>query len=38
MIKLLYKPVGLIAGMVGGLLAGLIFKKGLEAHRPGRRA
>jgi len=38
MIKLLYKPVDLIAGMVGGLLAGLIFKKGLEGHRPGRRA
>jgi hypothetical protein len=35
MIKLLYKPVDLIAGMVGGLLAGPIFKKGLEAHRPG---
>ena len=27
MIKLLFKPVDLIAGMVGGLLAGLIFKK-----------
>ncbi len=27
MIKLLYKPVDLIAGMVGGLLAGLIFKR-----------
>jgi hypothetical protein len=26
MIKLLYKPVDLVAGMVGGLLAGLIFK------------
>jgi hypothetical protein len=26
MIKLLYKPVDLIAGMVGGLFAGLIFK------------
>jgi Protein of unknown function (DUF4235) len=26
MIKLLYKPVDLIASMVGGLLAGLIFK------------
>ena len=26
MIKLLFKPVDLIAGMVGGLLAGLIFK------------
>jgi hypothetical protein len=38
MIKLLYKPVDLIAGVVGGLLAGPIFKKGLEAHRPGRRA
>ena len=30
MIKLLHKPADLIAGMVGGLLAGLIFKKGLE--------
>ena len=38
MIKLLCKPVDLIAGMAGGLLAGLIFKKGLEADRPGRRA
>ena len=27
MIKLLYKQVDLIAGMVGGLLAGLIFKR-----------
>ena len=27
MIKLLYKPVDLIVSMVGGLLAGLIFKK-----------
>jgi hypothetical protein len=27
MIKLLYKPVDLIAGMIGGLLAGLIFKQ-----------
>jgi hypothetical protein len=27
MIKLLYKPVDLIAGMIGGLLAGLIFKR-----------
>ena len=27
MIKLLYKPVDLIASMVGGLLAGLIFKR-----------
>ena len=26
-IKLLYKQVDLIAGMVGGLLAGLIFKR-----------
>ena len=26
MIKLLYKPVNLIASMLGGLLAGLIFK------------
>jgi hypothetical protein len=27
MIKLLYKPVNLIASMLGGLLAGLIFKR-----------
>jgi hypothetical protein len=27
MFKLLYKPVDLIAGMVSGLLAGLIFKR-----------
>jgi hypothetical protein len=27
MLKLLYKPVDLIAGMIGGLLAGLIFKQ-----------
>ena len=27
MIKLLYKPVNLIASMLGGLLAGLIFKE-----------
>ena len=27
LIKLLFKPVDQIAGMVGGLLAGLIFKK-----------
>ena len=27
MIKLLFKPVDMIAGMVGGLLAGLIFKR-----------
>jgi hypothetical protein len=38
MIKLSYEPVDLIAGVAGGLLAGLIFKRGLEADRPGRRA
>jgi hypothetical protein len=27
MIKLLYKPVGLLAGVLGGMLAGAIFKK-----------
>ena len=27
MIKLLYKPVNLIASMLGGLIAGLIFKR-----------
>lgn len=27
MMKLLYKPVGMIAGMISGLLAGLIFKQ-----------
>ena len=27
MIKLLYKPVDLIASMLGGLIAGLIFKR-----------
>ncbi len=34
MIKLLYKPVGLIAGMVSGVLAGAIFKQiwKLAAH------
>ena len=35
MIKLLYGPVDLIAGVAGGLLDGLIFKRGLEANRPG---
>ena len=27
MFKLLYKPVDLIVGMIGGLVAGLIFKR-----------
>jgi Protein of unknown function (DUF4235) len=27
MIKLLYKPVAIVAGIVGGLLSGLIFKQ-----------
>lgn len=27
MIKLFYKPIGLAAGMLGGFLAGLIFKQ-----------
>jgi len=27
MIKLLYKPVGLLVGVLGGMLAGAIFKK-----------
>ena len=27
MFKLLYKPVAIVAGIVGGLLAGLIFKQ-----------
>ena len=26
MLKLLYKPVAIVAGIVGGLLSGLIFK------------
>jgi predicted metal-dependent enzyme (double-stranded beta helix superfamily) len=34
MIKLLYKPVGLLAGVLGGILAGAIFKQiwKLAAH------
>ena len=34
MIKLLYKPVGLLFGMLGGILAGAIFKQiwKLAAH------
>jgi predicted metal-dependent enzyme (double-stranded beta helix superfamily) len=27
MIKLVYKPVGLLVGLLGGILAGTIFKK-----------
>jgi hypothetical protein len=27
MLKLLYKPVAIVAGIVGGLLSGLIFKR-----------
>jgi Protein of unknown function (DUF4235) len=27
MIKLLYKPVGMLASMLGGMLAGMIFKR-----------
>jgi hypothetical protein len=27
MVKLLYKPVGVLAGVLGGMLAGAIFKK-----------
>jgi Protein of unknown function (DUF4235) len=27
MVKLLYKPVAIVAGIVGGLLSGLIFKR-----------
>ena len=27
MLKLLYKPVAIVAGIIGGLLAGLIFKR-----------
>lgn len=27
MIKILYKPVGLVAGLLGGVLAGAIFKR-----------
>ena len=34
MLKLLYKPVAIVAGIVGGLLSGLIFKQGLEDRRP----
>ena len=34
MIKLLYKPFGMVAGMVGGMVAGAIFKRvwKLAAH------
>lgn len=34
MIKLLYKPVGMIAGMISGMVAGAIFKRvwKLAAH------
>jgi hypothetical protein len=38
MIKLLYKPVDLIASMVGGLLAGLIFRRVWKLIGQGRRA
>ena len=27
MLKLLYKPVAIVAGIIGGLLSGLIFKR-----------
>ena len=33
-----FKPVDLIAGMVGGLLAGLIFKRYWKLMGRGRRA
>ena len=35
MFKLLYKPVAIVAGIVGGVLSGLIFKNCLEGRRPG---
>jgi hypothetical protein len=41
MLKLLYKPVDLIAGMLGGLIAGLIFKrvwKIIGGQQPGESA
>jgi predicted metal-dependent enzyme (double-stranded beta helix superfamily) len=39
MIKLLYKPIGMLVGVMGGILAGAIFKKvwklaAREEHAP----
>jgi hypothetical protein len=34
MLKLLYRPVAIVAGIVGGLLSGLIFNRVLEDRRP----
>ena len=38
MIKLLYKPVDLIADMLGGMLAGLIFKMAWKVIGRGDKA
>jgi hypothetical protein len=36
--KILYRPVGLVSSMVGGLLAGLIFKQVWRRASPGEES
>ncbi|MCZ4120946.1 DUF4235 domain-containing protein [Streptomyces sp. H39-S7] len=36
--KVVYKPVGLVVGMVGGTLAGLVFRKIWDRVGPGQDA
>lgn len=36
--KLLYRPVGLVSSMLGGLLANTIFKKVWQRAAPGEQA
>ena len=38
MLKLLYKPVAIVAGIVGGLLSGLIFKRAWKIVGRGSQA
>ena len=35
--KVLYRPIGLVSSLVGGLLAGLIFKQVWRRASPGER-
>ena len=36
--KILYRPVGLVSSVVGGLLAGVIFKQVWRRAAPGPRS
>ena len=36
--KILYRPVGLVSSMVGGLLAGIIFKQVWRRASPGNES